>query len=263
MAKTYARNYNWVIQATLMLFMISGAGVSFGSESEAMLKNSQQCLLVITGDWDAMEGTLFRFSRPSVEAEWRIENVSTPVVIGRNGLAWGRGLHPLSKRAQQRMKEEGDGRAPAGVFALTEAFGFAPKEEAGELSIPYRHVTEGLYCIDDAESPFYNQLEQLPPSQEAPWSSAEDMRAIVPDYEWGVVVAHNADPIVPKAGSCIFIHIWRGIDEGTAGCTAMPKEAMEELVHWLDASKHPVLVQLPGGEYDRYREEWQLPPLLP
>ena len=41
---------------------------------------------------------------------------AAPVSVGRNGAAWGLGLHAAQPQGPQ--KQEGDGRAPAGVFTL-------------------------------------------------------------------------------------------------------------------------------------------------
>ena len=45
-----------------------------------------------------------------------------PAVVGRNGLAWGRGVR-TDLPAGEPQKREGDGRAPAGIFKLGPAFG--------------------------------------------------------------------------------------------------------------------------------------------
>jgi L,D-peptidoglycan transpeptidase YkuD (ErfK/YbiS/YcfS/YnhG family) len=65
---------------------------------------------------------------------------------------------------------------------------------------------------------------------------------------------------VPGNGSCIFLHIWRGPGQGTAGCTAMPEQNLKEIIHWLNSkSSAALLVQLPRPEYDRLKPLWNLP----
>jgi D-alanyl-D-alanine dipeptidase len=78
-------------------------------------------------------------------------------------------------------------------------------------------------------------------------------------YVHGVVVAHNSGPVEAGAGSCIFLHAWSGPESPTVGCTAMPAETIREIVHWLDADAHPVLVQLTEAAYGDLRRPWQLP----
>jgi L,D-peptidoglycan transpeptidase YkuD (ErfK/YbiS/YcfS/YnhG family) len=64
---------------------------------------------------------------------------------------------------------------------------------------------------------------------------------------------------VRGAGSCVFLHIWKGLGKGTAGCTATTSDTVEETIRWLDVSSHPVLVQLPESEYLRLRSAWSIP----
>ena len=77
-------------------------------------------------------------------------------------------------------------------------------------------------------------------------------------YELAVVVEHNTRETEPGAGSCIFIHVWRGPQSGMTGCTAMPLETLETISGWLkpDAA---VLVALPRREYQALRAPWKLP----
>src|SRR5204863_116593 len=81
------------------------------------------------------------------------------------------------------------------------------------------------------------------------WNSSEKMRSI-DLYRLGVIVSYNMSQTVPGNGSCIFLHIWRGPGQGTAGCTAMLQEKLEEIINWLN-SKVPnaLLIQLPQPEY--------------
>ena len=64
-------------------------------------------------------------------------------------------------------------------------------------------------------------------------------------YEYGVWVNYNTNPQIPGNGSCIFLHIYKTPTTPTSGCTAMSKENMLKLIHWLNASKNPMLIQYP------------------
>ena len=72
-------------------------------------------------------------------------------------------------------------------------------------------------------------------------------------------MAHTADPPLPGAGSCIFLHSWRGPGQGTLGCTALDFPELVAIVRWLDPRAHPVLVQLPRAAARRLRRRWGLP----
>lgn len=145
---------------------------------------------------------------------------------------------------QAPQKTEGDGKAPAGLFALGPAFGQAQyRGDAPHLS--FFTITDDLECVDDPCSQYYNQLVRRNSIATPDWTSAEKMQEVGPVYALGIVVRHNTDPIQPGAGSAIFVHVWSAPNHGTAGCTAMSLENLQELTHWLDDDKSPCLLQLP------------------
>jgi len=78
-------------------------------------------------------------------------------------------------------------------------------------------------------------------------------------YRWLIVVDYNRRDPRPGAGSCIFLHIWKSPDKGTAGCTAMPEEDLLTILRWLQNEKNPLLVQLPRAEYEKVWTNWGLP----
>ena len=217
---------------------------------------SRQLLVVTTTSWSETDGTLRRFERDGAGA-WHAVGTPVTVVVGRAGLGWGRGLHPAQASGPQ--KREGDGRAPAGVFRLTEAFGYAPADSMA-TGLPYVQSDRDLECVDDVGSAFYNRVLDRG-SVAVDWDSHEEMRRGDVLYRRGVVVAHNADRPQPGGGSCIFLHVWRGPGSTTSGCTAMPEDRLAEAMAWLDQTADPVLVQLPAAEYRRLRRTWALPSL--
>jgi D-alanyl-D-alanine dipeptidase len=223
-----------------------------------VLAVSRQLVLVTTKDWNAVPGTMKLFERDNPNGNWKQIGARVEIVVGRNGLGWGRGLNDEIKSEPQ--KKEGDGKSPAGIFNLSIAFGFAPASEM-HLKLPYQQVTEMLECIDDIKSTRYNSIVDRSHIANPDWNSSEKMLAIGEAYRLGVVVDHNVSPHVPGKGSCIFLHIWKGDGSGTSGCTAMEKSQMEKLIHWLDANANPVLVQLPEKEFHRLQTVWKLPSL--
>jgi D-alanyl-D-alanine dipeptidase len=232
---------------------------------------SRQLLLVTTNSWDAVPGTLQRFERTASGSAWTPVGEAHAVVVGRNGLGWGLGLHStLGFLAEpgQPIKQEGDGKAPAGVFALATAFGAdasLPRAEAATENYPYTQATDDFRCVDDVNSPYYNELVNiadlgLAPGEPLPWSSDERMlRTGDGLYRVGVVVKHNMMPATMGMGSCIFMHIWRGADRGTAGCTAMEEPLMFSTALWLNENALPTLVQLPQEQYELLKSTWELP----
>jgi D-alanyl-D-alanine dipeptidase len=239
-----------------LAFIIAIAAAHVAS-AEAKLKSpfagSRQLIIVTTPEWSSVRGTLRRFERRG--AKWIQVGEAFDIVVGRSGLGWGDGL--VEPEGEGPSKREGDGRAPAGVFRLTRAFGFASAGEATWLRVPYTPLTPGVECVDDTASAQYNRVVNRSAVKTVDWNSSERMRE-VEGYRWGVVVAHNARA-VPGGGSCIFLHIWAGPSKGTAGCTAMEQPNLEALLRWLDSSKRPLLVQLPHSEYARLGPVWKLP----
>jgi D-alanyl-D-alanine dipeptidase len=220
------------------------------------LAQAEQLIVVTTRGWNEVSGTLLRYERTDARAAWRLAGPAIPVVVGRNGLGWGRGVNaPVA--ADGPVKREGDGRAPAGVFTLTNAFGYAPADSARWLKLPYQRATTTYECVDDTSSRYYNQtLERATVTPD--WRSSEIMRRTDEAYRWGVIVAHNMPARVPS-GSCIFLHIWSGPTQGTAGCTAMAEPELMGVMRWLDPARRPLLVQLTDAAYAAQRRLWELP----
>jgi L,D-peptidoglycan transpeptidase YkuD (ErfK/YbiS/YcfS/YnhG family) len=221
-----------------------------------------QAVVVLTPSWAAVPGTLQLFERESAKTPWRAVEAPYKAVVGRNGLAWGAGLLAPTRVANEPVKKEGDGKAPAGIFRLSSAFGYASRASNNWIRLPYTHATEKVQCVDDPTSPFYNQLVDTA-QVKASWKSYEDMLLKDGQYRLGVVVDHNAAPVQPGGGSCIFVHIWKGPTTGTSGCTALEAAHVERLLRWLDPAKNPVLVQMPAPLYLSYQQQWDLPPLKP
>lgn len=231
-------------------------GALFASaDSPPIPSSSRQLVLVVTPNETSTAGILQRFERDSGESPWKESSPPVNIVVGKTGLAAGAGLNRAPVPGLH-SKKEGDGKSPAGVFALTSAFGF---EEAPSARLPYIRLTDGFECVDDPGSRHYNRLVDRTEASSPDWNSSEKMREI-DGYVFGVVVAHNSAPVEAGAGSCIFLHAWSGPQSPTVGCTAMPMEIIRDIVHWLDADAHPVLVQLTETAYEGLRSPWQLPP---
>ncbi|GAB3036424.1 L,D-transpeptidase family protein [Bowmanella dokdonensis] len=242
----------------LAALLLTGSQSLFAQSEDWQLPGDvEQLVVVTTPDWQAIQGQLRTFER--TEAGWQQAGIQSPVTIGRTGLAWGLGLHPIQ---EGRQKQEGDGKAPAGVFALTQAFGY---EALKGLDMPYQQMQASHYCMDVKGSPYYNQIVDADKvGKEAVEGSSEGMRRDIHYgdslYKQGVVVAHNPAN-VSGAGSCIFLHHWRGPDKPTAGCTAMPEDIMTQLLNWLVSEEAPAMVILPQDEYKRLQDHWRLPAL--
>jgi L,D-peptidoglycan transpeptidase YkuD (ErfK/YbiS/YcfS/YnhG family) len=217
---------------------------------------TRDLVLVVTPDWTATTAVVSHWRRRAggwiaVDAPWR-------AVLGYAGSGWGRGLHgdgaPVGYAGPS--KREGDGRSPAGMFAIGPSFGYADAAPVG-MRGHYTAVTATWRCIDDPHSHYYGQIvDQVGVS--ADWSSAEDLRRDDELYRRVVEIRHNPDHS-PDRGSCIFLHVWSGPDSTTIGCTAMALPDLERLMSSLDPAARPVLVLLPAAALRTLAPVWNVP----
>lgn len=218
---------------------------------------SLQAVVVTTSGWDTKTGTAALFERSNPKSDWKQNGDSFPVVVGTNGLAWAELLNGDIDMA--KIKQEGDGNAPAGLFPLTSAFGVGSKPNAVEM--PYTKLDEFTECVDDPRSSFYNRIVNRMRVGNYDWRSSEKMLAIGEEYSLGMFVAYNSFPVEPGRGSCIFLHVWKPVPDGTAGCTAMSRSNIERIVAWASPAKNPYLVQMPKEIYKKRQKPWKLPKL--
>lgn len=207
-----------------------------------------QVVLSLTESWTSIEATVSLWSRQE-NGEFLRQSELFPAVVGKAGLGVGEGLEVIEFR-DAPLKREGDGRAPAGVFALTSTFG---SSGTAPTSLPYEPMSEQHLCVDDETDPRYGLIVAV--AERRP-RSFERMRRSDALYDFGVVVGHNEQHFRGK-GSCIFLHRWRGPRIGTVGCTAMAPETLHLLGKWLDPAAKPRLLQLPSTELSRLRGELQ------
>ena len=243
--------FRWLAIAFSVAFMTDSA-----SGADVLGRQSNQLVIVITADWSATQGSLYRYER---EREvWVQRDAAIPVSVGSKGSAWGLGIHSAQAGPQ---KTEGDGRSPAGLFTIGTAFGYSASERS---RLRYQAMTQFDYCIDVNHSPLYNRIvDERVMGRSAIEGSTEPMRRDVhvngdQRYKLGFVIEHNP-MAAPMKGSCIFAHVWGAKGQPTAGCTAMEERSMRDLLEWLDSTKQPLFVLLPQAEYSRVAASWGLP----
>ena len=209
------------------------------SEKIIIPKESRQLLMVTTNSWSDKEGKLQRFEK--IENSWSKVGRPISIILGRNGLGWGIGIHKIPKDAKF-IKKEGDGKAPAGLFSLGNGFGYGHFK----IDFPYEIYNRTDHCVDDSRSIYYNTIIDSNKIKKD-YKSFEYMKLNNELYRYGITVNHNENQ-VPMAGSCIFIHILSDNGKGTAGCTAMKEKKIVEILKWIKEDKRPLLLQLPRTE---------------
>ena len=208
---------------------------------EDVPEGCRQLVVVLSTEVESKDARCWLLERAWKGGPWRLAHGPMGARLGRNGLGWGVGLHRSGPPPGFPIKREGDKRSPAGLFAITQAFGMASADEAAHVRLPYVPLTDHTIGVDDVTSKHYNQIVD---DREVlrDWMSHEAMNRHGKLYEWGAFVAHNPE-CVPGLGSCIFLHLTPGGDRATAGCTAFGEEDLRRVMGWLDADKQPLLLQ--------------------
>lgn len=219
-------------------------------------RSSTQCIVGTADHWNSSHVTLAFYEKN--DGKWVQVGNSWSGRLGKSGLIWGLGIHPLPKGAA--VKQEGDWRSPAGVFPLGGVWGYASNIRR-HPGIPYRQVTSRDLWIEDPSSPDYNRNVILNHEPATAWEKKHQMKQTDPAHALKLFIAHNPPPRVqPGKGSSIFFHIWRANGgKPTAGCTTMESGRLSSLIARLDPAKKPLYVLLPRAEYDHYRSSWKLP----
>ena len=145
-----------------------------------------------------------------IEGDSFIKELETIAFIGKNGMT--------------SEKMEGDKKTPVGIFEFGTAFGTHKKILNNK--IPYISINENLYWVDDEESAYYNNLVNITKTKKD-WNSAEHLIEYPKQYEYAIEIKTNPNNL-PGQGSAIFLHCSMG--RPTAGCIAIPKEKMLELL---------------------------------
>jgi L,D-peptidoglycan transpeptidase YkuD (ErfK/YbiS/YcfS/YnhG family) len=163
------------------------------------MASSDNTVIVIADPAAPQRGTLWYGART-----W-------PCVLGRTGIA----VH----------KQEGDGATPVGCFPLRRVLYRADRLPAPTTELPVSVIAEGDGWCDDPADPAYNKPVTLPYS-----ASAETMHRADGLYDVVVIIGHNDDPVVSKAGSAIFMHVAPDNGAPTAGCVALARNDLLALL---------------------------------
>jgi L,D-peptidoglycan transpeptidase YkuD (ErfK/YbiS/YcfS/YnhG family) len=122
-------------------------------------------------------------------------------------------------------KKEGDGATPAGTFPLVRAFYRADRIAAPRSGLPLQALTPQDAWVDAPADPNYNRLVSLPYP-----AHAEPMWLDDAVYDLLVVIGYNMAPVIPGAGSAIFLHVAHPDFSPTAGCVAVEKNVLVGLM---------------------------------
>jgi len=134
-----------------------------------------------------------------------------PVALGRGGIL--------------ANKREGDGGTPRGRFRPVRLWWRADRHPRPATPLPVRRITAfDAWCEDPADRR-YNQPVRVPAKGPGDRLRREDHL-----YDFIIEIDHNTRPRVAGRGSAVFLHLARPGLAPTAGCVAMPKEKLRQLL---------------------------------
>jgi D-alanyl-D-alanine dipeptidase len=224
-----------------ILFVLLFPNHALAQSCPAPLKDARKLVLVTTDTMHATTASLQRFTRASPSAKWTPESGPVTALIGIKGVGWAHAFRAFA-RAGEPVKVDGDKRVPAGFFKIGRPFGFGPSERSG-----YMQIENGMTCIDDPNSPAYNTITSR---ATVGWQVRGENMWRVPVYRRGLLVEYPTNRVA-RAGSCIFMHVWRPGANGTNGCVALPEPQLASLQDFADSGA--VLAVLPRQALDRFK----------
>jgi L,D-peptidoglycan transpeptidase YkuD (ErfK/YbiS/YcfS/YnhG family) len=122
-------------------------------------------------------------------------------------------------------KRECDGATPCGSFPLRRVFYRPDRGPRPETALPVEALTESDGWCDAPDDPAYNTRVRLPYAGRSEELWREDGL-----YDLIVVIGYNDDPVVPGAGSAIFMHVAAPGLAPTEGCVALEKPELMQLL---------------------------------
>lgn len=129
------------------------------------------------------------------------------------------------------LKREGDGCTPLGAYTLREVWYRADRVSTPDTKLPIREIAKDDCWCDDAEHALYNKhFRHSGKSQHNTPASFEHLWRKDGAYDVIVVIGYNDAPPIPHKGSAIFIHCNHDDGRPTAGCVAMAKEELLEML---------------------------------
>jgi L,D-peptidoglycan transpeptidase YkuD (ErfK/YbiS/YcfS/YnhG family) len=150
------------------------------------------------------------------------------LIVSAEGWASWNGKHyrcALGPNGARREKREGDGATPTGRFPFRRLLYRADRLQPPATDLPQQAIDPADGWCDDPASPAYNRAVKLPfdASHERLWRDDGV-------YDLILIVGHNDDPVRPGQGSAVFIHVAHPDYRPTAGCVALAREDLLEVL---------------------------------
>ncbi len=189
----------------------------------------------------------------TVESSTYASTYATVSAWSRVGPCWTRVLGPWTGRIGSNgfsnHKVEGDDMTPTGAYGI----GPVMYGTAANPGVHYRYVR--LVCGDwwdeTPSSPQYNTFQRVPCGEAPPFAGdSEPLWEEGNAYPSFAFIEYNTSPVVPGAGSAIFLHATLGY--ATEGCVSLPLAELDDVLRWLKPEADPLIVMGPASEIEHF-----------
>ena len=197
----------------LLAGLLPLAGVTAATPAAAYPTTAGQLITVRVSSPTATVGQLRAYDR--VNGAWRLRIGPVTARVGAAGVG---------------QASEGSTRTPAGDYRMTETFG---RQTNPGTKMPYFKATTHDGWDGNVTSPTYNEHVYRTTS---PGGASENLYEAGAVYDYAAVIGYNLSG-TPGAGSAFFVHVSNGTS--TAGCVAVSRSTMVQLLRWLDPAKDP------------------------
>ena len=201
-----------VLLAALVAGLLPLAGVTAATPAAAYPRTAGQLITVRVSSPTATVGQLRAYDR--VDGAWKLRIGPVTARVGAAGVG---------------QASEGSTRTPAGDYRLTEAFG---RRTNPGTTMPYFTADRYDWWDSNVDSPTYNQ--HVRPND--PGGPSENLYYAGAVYDYAAVIGYNLAG-TPGAGSAFFLHVSNGTS--TAGCVAVSKTTMVQVLRWMGPAKDP------------------------
>ena len=229
-----------IVLAAAALVVSGAPAASATSVPDARVGNARQVIVVEATRWSSNEGTLTAFEKSN--GSWKVVQPTVRAQLGYGGLVRG------------DRRRQGTGTVPTGVFEILNGFG--RKADPG-TAMDYIQVDRNDAWTYNPKVPStYNVFQDVDRSWKSYGGYVEELWDMGMQYDYVAVLDYNlpegpirtdakgirrsTTPPNTSRGGGIFLHVDNG--NKTAGCVAVKRSVMRDLMRWLDPDKDPVIV---------------------
>ena len=134
----------------------------------------------------------------------------------------------IGKAGIKKNKIEGDNGTPVGIYSLGPLYYRSDRITNLKTSFHPIPIEKDMYWSDYPQSKYYNKLIRFKDI------SYESLYKIDHTYDIVLVINYNINPIIKGKGSAIFLHLAKRDFSPTAGCIAMKKACLFEILEKLN-----------------------------